>query len=108
MTHWAYLNDTFLSEEDCKLPAGDLAMQRGYGVFDFFNTVSGRPIFLQAHLDRFYSSAAALRLSVGKSPAALKAIIEELLHKNALGNSGVRLTLTGGFSPDGYSVAIPN
>jgi branched-chain amino acid aminotransferase len=108
MAQWAYLNNTFLAEEACTLPAGDLAVQRGYGIFDFFKTVSGRPIFLEAHLDRFYRSAAALRLPVQKRPAELKVVIEELLRKNALPNSGVRLTLTGGLSPDGYSVAASN
>jgi D-alanine transaminase/branched-chain amino acid aminotransferase len=108
MAQWAYYNNDFIPETDCGIPASDLAVQRGYGVFDFFKTVDENPVFLEDHLTRFYHSAAALRLPVGKTPAELKRILDELLERNALSLSGVRLTLTGGCSPDGFSITIPN
>ena len=108
MAKWAYYNNDFVLEKECVLPAADLAVQRGYGVFDFFRATAGKPLFLDAHLDRFYHSANALRLQLSKSEVELKTVIAEMLFRNALPHSGVKLTLTGGFSPDGFSIAQPN
>ena len=105
---WAYFNDGFIPEEACQLPAGDLVVQRGYGIFDFFKTLAGSPVFLEDHLSRFYQSAETMRLPVGKTAMALNEIIRNLIDKNGLADSGIRLTLTGGVSPDGYSLATPN
>jgi branched-chain amino acid aminotransferase len=103
-----WYNGAFLPEDTACLPAGDLAVQRGYGVFDYFKTSGGTPVFLEAYLARFYNSAGALRLPVGLAIPELKNILSELLQRNALADSGVRLTLTGGLSPDGYSIGTPN
>lgn len=108
MAHWAYYNNDFVPETDCVVPAGDLAVQRGYGLFDFFKTRNGKPVFLEAHLARFYQSAAALGLKVVQTTSQLKAILFVLLEKNNLADSGVRLTLTGGVSPDAFTTASPN
>jgi len=108
MAQWAYYNNDFVLESDCAVPAGDLAVQRGYGVFDFFRTVAATPLFLDEHLQRFQRSAAELRLPIGKSDAELKTIFTQLIQKNALPDSGIRLTLTGGLSPDGFAIARPN
>jgi D-alanine transaminase/branched-chain amino acid aminotransferase len=49
-----------------------------------------------------------MRLSVAYSKDELKKIIFELIEKNSIANTGVRITLTGGYSPDGYQVFKPN
>ena len=67
MAQWAFYNNDFIPELDCKVPAGDLAVQRGYGIFDFLRTVEGTPLFLDEHLFRFYRSAETMRLPVGVS-----------------------------------------
>lgn len=86
----------------------DLAVQRGYGIFDFFKVIRQQPVFVEDHLDRFFHSAAQMRLDPGLSREALKAQIAELIGANDLPESGIRLTLTGGDSPDGYSIGRPN
>ncbi|TNE56379.1 MAG: amino acid aminotransferase [Bacteroidetes bacterium] len=103
-----YLNDRFVDEKDAKLAVSDLAIQRGYGVFDFFRTVVGRPLFLSDHLERFYHSAMAMGLSVEQEPAAMEALLLELLERSGLREAGVRLTLTGGYSADGFNIGTPN
>jgi D-alanine transaminase/branched-chain amino acid aminotransferase len=102
------INDAFVPTEQAVLHVSDLAIQRGYGIFDFFQTVNGRPAFLDDHLDRFYHSAARMRLEIGKSREELKGLLQELVRRNGIANSGVRITLTGGYSPDAYSIAKPN
>src|ERR1700722_16475802 len=105
---FAFLNHTFLPTADASLGVSDLATQRGYGIFDYFKTIDGRPIFLDDHLDRFDHSAARMRLVAGKTREELKAIIAELQQLNQLPDSGIRMTLTGGYSPDGISPGQPN
>ena len=102
------INDELLPASKASLLVNDLAIQRGYGIFDFFKTLQGAPVFYEDHLDRFFHSAEQLRLPVGKDRAALKARLQTLMEKNRLPDSGIRLTLTGGYSPDGYSLAQPN
>ncbi|ULQ54258.1 aminotransferase class IV [Flavihumibacter fluvii] len=86
----------------------DLSLQRGYGIFDFFKVVGGKPVFLDDHLERFLFSAKEMRLDKGLTTGLLTGQVQMLLEKNDLPESGVRLTLTGGYSPDGYSLANPN
>lgn len=108
MSNWVFINDEFVPEENAFLHVYDLSIQRGYGVFDFFKVVNSVPVFLDEHLDRFYFSAAQMRLSVNYGSDELKKIIFELLQKNNVTNTGVRIKLTGGYSPDGYQISKPN
>ena len=105
---WMFLNGQFVKEEEGSLPISDLAIQRGYGVFDFFRTVQHVPLYLDDHLSRFYYSAHKMRLAIKLLPNELKDIILTLIQKNNIPQSGIRLTLTGGFSQDGYTISAPN
>jgi D-alanine transaminase/branched-chain amino acid aminotransferase len=102
------INDEFIPADQARIAINDLAIQRGYGIFDFFKTVNGIPVFLDQHLERFYRSAERMRLSFDRSPATLKEILFELIKRNGFSDSGVRITLTGGYSVDGYSTSTPN
>ena len=104
----AFFNGEFIDEQKAALHVSDLAVQRGYGIFDFFRTVEHVPLFLDEHLDRFYRSAKGMRLPVQLDRNKLIMVIEELIDRNKIPESGVRLTLTGGYSPDSYEIAIPN
>lgn len=107
-TPFVFINHEFVPAAQASLLVGDLSIQRGYGIFDFFRTANNIPLFLDDHLQRFYRSAELMRLPVEKSPEALKAVIDELIQRNDIPNAGIRLTLTGGYSPDAYSLAAPN
>jgi branched-chain amino acid aminotransferase len=104
----AYLNDRFVENNEAKLHISDLSMQRGYGIFDFFRTLNGMPLFMKDHFDRFYTSAEAMHLSVGKNREELTVIIYELIKKSVLTNAGIRIMLTGGYSADSYHPSTPN
>jgi len=49
-----------------------------------------------------------MRLPIGKSKEEIKGILSELAAQNNIPDSGIRITLTGGYSADGYSLATPN
>lgn len=108
MSNWTFLNDQFVPEEKAVLHVQDLSIQRGYGVFDFFKVHNSVPVFWEEHLSRFYFSAERMRLNCGYSNDELKKIIFELLKMNNASNTGVRITLTGGYSEDGYQLSNPN
>lgn len=108
MSKWTFLNDQFIAEEKAALHVQDLSIQRGYGVFDFFKVQHSVPVFLEEHLSRFYFSAERMRLNCSYTSDELKSIIFELLKKNEVVNTGVRITLTGGYSDDGYRLSKPN
>lgn len=104
----AFVNENFVQGEKASLQLSDLAIQRGYAVFDFFRTKNYKPLFLGDYLDRFFTSGELLRLKSPKSKEDIKDIIRELIRQNDLPEAGVKLMLTGGYSPDGYSPVEPN
>ena len=108
MIQWTFLNDRFIQQENASLHIKDLSIQRGYGIFDFFKFIDHQPVFLEDHLDRFYASAEELRLPVELTREALKDVLEQLIRKNQLPEGGIRMTLTGGYSADGYEITSPN
>ncbi|HYF30703.1 MAG TPA: aminotransferase class IV [Chitinophagaceae bacterium] len=104
----SFFNDQFVKEDDVRLHVADLSMQRGYGVFDFFRTIDHVPLFMNDYLQRFYRSAAGLHLPAAFDHDKLGSIINELIDQNKIASSGIRLMLTGGYSPDSYEIASPN
>jgi branched-subunit amino acid aminotransferase/4-amino-4-deoxychorismate lyase len=68
----------------------------------------GVPMFLDDYVARFANSARLLQLELPISQEELKARIRELIAANGLPEAGIRLVLTGGYSPDGYAPAAPN
>lgn len=105
---YVLINQELVLSKNACISVNDLAIQRGYGIFDFLVTVNSHPIFLEEHLARFYQSANSMHLSLPIQKSALVNAINDLMHHNNLPNSGIRMTLTGGESPDGYSIGTPN
>ncbi|WP_164110736.1 MULTISPECIES: aminotransferase class IV [Sphingobacterium] len=108
--HATYVNfnGVLIPEKEAKLATNDLAIARGYGIFDYFKTVNNTAIFLEDNLDRFYRSAELMDLPVKYSRDELKNFIEVLMQVNNIPQSGIKILLTGGYSSDGYSIAEPN
>jgi len=105
---FVFVNDRFVPAPEASLLVSDLAIQRGYGIFDFLKALDNTPVFPDEHLARFLHSARQLRLPVGRSQEQLYDIIVQLLKKNNIPNSGIKLILTGGYSEDGYTLSKPN
>ena len=103
-----FVNNAFHPAPQATLHISDLAIQRGYGVFDFFKVDGKTPLFLEDYLDRFYSSASQMYLQVPLEREELKAILMELIKLNNLEESGVKMILTGGYSDNGFDPGKPN
>jgi branched-chain amino acid aminotransferase len=98
----AYFNGSILPFEQIAVPANDLALLRGYGIFDFFKTQNGVPLFLKDYIDRFFSSARQMGLELPLSKSEIPDIIHSLQEKNCFDDSGFRLLLSGGPTADGF------
>ncbi len=103
-----WVNDSLIPSDEANLNIADLAVQRGYGIFDFFKTIDGKPVFLEDHLDRLFRSAVLMRLELKQSRDEIRDKIIRLIENNNLKDSGIKVILTGGFSPDGFNIAEPN
>lgn len=104
----SYVNGAFIELQNAVIPVSDLGLQRGYGVFDFLRVKEQHPLFLNAHIDRLYRSLELMRLQVPYSKEQLKDLIVELVRKNKFAHSGIRITVTGGASTDGYTPVEPH
>ncbi|MEJ8757370.1 aminotransferase class IV [Pontibacter sp. H259] len=105
---YAYIHGQFTPLQESFLHISDLSIQRGYGIFDFFKVQGGKPVFLQDYLERFYESARLMELTVPVTSDELTAIITQLITKNKLPQSGIKMLLTGGYSANGYDPGEPN
>jgi branched-chain amino acid aminotransferase len=103
-----YINGEFVPLTEAALSVQDLAILRGYGVFDFLRTYNGKPFRLRAHLDRLAQSARLIDLDLPGPLSELEAIILETYRRNALAEANIRIVVTGGLSADSLTpVAKP-
>ncbi len=105
---YIFLNGKIIPAADAMLHVSDLGLLRGYGLFDFLQSINGTPLFLADYLDRFYRSAKAMDLEIPFQRDILKQNIFDLIKKNNLSHSGLKLILTGGYSEDGFTPTAPN
>jgi branched-chain amino acid aminotransferase len=99
---FVFVNGNLLLLEKASIPVNDLAVLRGYGVFDFFLVKNGLPLFFEDHWNRLQQSAAEMNISVPFSIEDAQEMLLALYTKMPYELAGARITLTGGCSPDGY------
>jgi branched-chain amino acid aminotransferase len=100
-----YVNGNFTPLEAAYLPVQDLAILRGYGVFDFLRTYNGKPFKLPEHLTRLARSASLIHLDLPKSLEEIERIVLETLARNTLPEANIRVVVTGGVSLDSVTPA---
>ena len=98
MSTLCYVNGDILSTSDGAIGVSDLALQRGYGVFDFARTYNRKLFHFDDTLQRFRYSASELHLKLPIPDAEITAVSEHLIQESALNNPAIRLILTGGYS----------
>lgn len=103
-----FINNEFVDADRARIHVSDLAIQRGYGIFDFLRVRNGVPLYLNGYLDRFIRSAEIMRLQGIPDRETLRSVIGELVSRNAIPDSGIKMILTGGYSPDAYELVKGN
>ena len=79
-----YINGEFVHADSASVSARDLAILRGYGVFDFLRTYAGVPFQLGAHLRRLLRSADLIELACPWDLEELGEIVLETLRPQRL------------------------
>ena len=95
-----YVDGQFVSAAEAVIPVDDLAIMRGYGVFDLLRTLNGQPLFLKEHIQRLEESAGRIGIELPWSHQELIGIVLDTLQRNAFEESNIRIVVTGGSSPD--------
>lgn len=97
-----YLNDRWVTEPDLVVPAQDISILRGYGVFDFLRTYHHKPFKLKEHLARLAHSAKLVGLTLPMPISRIEDLVWEGLQKNkeTYQDFNIRLVITGGLSQD--------
>jgi len=99
-----YVDGEFVEEDKAVVPAKDITVLRGYGVFDFLITYNRRPFYLDAHVTRLENSAKSINLELGHTHDQIADIVVQTLEKNPHHKeSNIRIVYTGGISPDGVT-----
>ena len=98
-----FLNGRFLAEEAAAVSVFDRGFLYGDGLFETLRVVRGRPFIWDAHLDRFTRGADVLRLRPPLTSVEMRRAADRLIQFNALPDAVLRITLTRGPGPRGYS-----
>lgn len=77
-----FVNNQFVPASKAQLHISDLAIMRGYGVFDFLITYNHRPFRLDDHLKRLKNSLKLIDLEPPKSLSQIKTLVLKTLEKN--------------------------
>ena len=98
-----YCDGKFVPADEAVIPATDLSVLRGFGVFDFLRTYGGRPFHLADHVKRLERSVDLLGIPLPMSCEAIEDLVLETLKRNDHDESNIRIVLTGGLSADGFN-----
>lgn len=102
MNRYSIINESFVKHENAKIHISDLSIQRGYGIFEYYHAYNNIPFLQEEYLDRLFRSAELINLNIGYNKQTIADLIKTLIERNKLGNSNVKIIVTGGYSKDGY------
>jgi branched-chain amino acid aminotransferase len=99
-----YIDGACVTEDKAVISAKDLAVLRGFGVFDFLITYNKRPFYLKEHVQRLDNSAKKIGLKLNHTNEAICSIVKETVLRNTHHDeSNIRIVYTGGISSDGVT-----
>jgi len=98
-----FLNGRFLPAEQASLSIFDRGFLYGDGLFETVRVFRGRPFLWAEHLARLTQGATRLGLRLPLAADELTGVAGELLRRNGLADATLRLALSRGPGPRGYS-----
>ena len=89
---WVWQDGRLIRQDQAVVPASDLGLLYGFGFFETIRVEKGHACRLQAHLNRFNRTWAAL---FGGEPPDLtwKAIVAQVIEKNGLGDASAAIKI---------------
>lgn len=98
---WWYIGGQWVHPDEATISINDMAVLRGYSVFESLRTYNFRPFHLDEHLERLYRSAIMIDMEIPWSSKQIADIVREIITRNTYQNASIRLLVTGGESEDG-------
>jgi len=99
-----FLGDRLVDEADAKVSVFDHGLLYGDGVFEGIRVYGGRVFLHEAHIDRLYESARAIRLEIPLTRSALMAAVEQTVSANGITDGYIRLVVTRGAGSLGLDI----
>lgn len=96
-----YIGGQWVHPNEATISINDVAVLRGYSVFESLRTYNRRPFHLEEHLNRLYHSAALIELDIPYSRDEIADDVREIIERNAYKHATIRILVTGGESEDG-------
>jgi branched-chain amino acid aminotransferase len=98
-----FLNGKFLPEAEAVIPINDRGFLLGDGLFETLRVINGRPFRMAQHLERLTRGLDFVKIKLPFTPKELQKFAAELIERNQLPDAILRLTITRGPAPRGYS-----
>jgi branched-chain amino acid aminotransferase len=89
-----YIDGKYYDEHTAKISVFDHGLLYGDGIFEGIRAYNGRVFKLQEHVDRLFSSAKSLILSIPLGHAQMMAAVVETCRRNKLRDGYIRLVVT--------------
>ena len=101
---FVFLNGNFLPEADAFVPLNDRGFLLGDGLFETIRVAGGKPFRFAQHLERLSRGAVFLKITLPFTSKQIQKYAVELVEKNQLSDAVLRVMLTRGPGPRGYSI----
>ena len=98
---WWYIGGQWVHPDKATISINDVAVLRGYSVFESLRTYDRRPFHLDLHLERLYRSARLIEMEIPWQSEHIAKIVQEVIEHNTYRHAAIRLLVTGGESADG-------
>ena len=99
----AFLNGRIVPEDQAVVPVSDRGLLYGDGLFETLGVRLGCPVWWGRHLQRLEAGAAFLQIPMPAGSAELHQWARQLISDNGLPDAVLRILLTRGSGPRGYS-----
>src|SRR5712691_5715432 len=96
-----YVGGRWVHPHEATLSINDIAVLRGYSVFESLRTYDRRPFHLDQHLMRLYRSSRLIEMDIPWLSEQIAEVVREIIARNTYQHATIRLLVTGGESEDG-------
>ena len=96
---WIYLNGQYVPRNEGSLDVEDRGVLFADGVYEVVRFFGGKPLAMQAHVQRMVQSLEAIQISAPPDVSRLDEISRELVRRNNLANATAYWQVTRGASP---------
>jgi branched-chain amino acid aminotransferase len=99
-----FLNGNFLPEAEAVISINDRGFMLGDGLFETMRVVNGRPFRVAQHLERMTRGLDFIKIKLPFTPKQLQKFAAQLIERNQLPDSILRVTISRGTGTRGYSL----